>query len=482
MSRSSINRLRRAGEVLIMCAADIVLLLALFWVSLYIRTHILPLVYAGFPSDPPFRNYYNLIWLLAVWVFFFHYEGLYTKRFSFWDEIEVLLKASFLSTAGVFIIISIGRMGPEISRTLVVFMGAITFLVLPIVRILLKRLLRKAGILRRRVLILGASDAGRRIAQALKNEPNYGYVVIGFIDDDPEMTSRCIGDLKVHRGLDRVLVYIARSKITDVIIALPDAEKERARGLINELQHKVERVLFVPDMLGVVAVETSLVHFFHEQVFAFEIQNNLSRPFNIFLKRAFDLVVCSIILVFLFLPLLIIAVFIKLDSKGPVFFKHARVGRNGGSFGCFKFRTMYADAAKRLEELLSRDVAAREEWEAVFKLKNDPRVTRVGKFLRSMSLDELPQLVNVIRGEMSLVGPRPVIQEEIDKYYKGMAGICFSVRPGVTGLWQVSGRNDTSYDYRIAFDMWYVKNWNLWLDIVIIFKTVRAVLKREGAY
>ena len=143
---------------------------------------------------------------------------------------------------------------------------------------------------------------------------------------------------------------------------------------------------------------------------------------------------------------------------------------------------MYRDAEERLAGLLERNPEAQKKWETHWKLDDDPRVTRIGKFLRTTSLDELPQIFNVLRGEMSLVGPRPVTQEEIDKYYKDRADLCFSVLPGITGLWQVSGRSNTSYEYRITLDSWYVRNWNLWLDIVILFKTLRIVIKREGAY
>jgi undecaprenyl-phosphate galactose phosphotransferase len=150
-------------------------------------------------------------------------------------------------------------------------------------------------------------------------------------------------------------------------------------------------------------------------------------------------------------------------------------------FLCYKFRTMYRDADARLNDILAADRQAREEWEKFRKLTSDPRITPLGRFLRSSSLDELPQIINVLRGEMSLVGPRPVTAEEIDLYYKESAELCYSVLPGITGLWQVSGRSNTSYDYRISLDSWYVRNWNLWLDVVILLKMIYVVSKKEGA-
>ena len=165
-----------------------------------------------------------------------------------------------------------------------------------------------------------------------------------------------------------------------------------------------------------------------------------------------------------------------------MFFVHNRIGKNGKIIPTLKFRSMYSDAKERLEKLLKENEEIREEWEKDFKLKDDPRVTKIGAILRKTSLDELPQIFNVLKGEMNFVGPRPVLQEELDKYYKDDAEYYFMVKPGITGLWQVSGRSNTNYDFRVATDKWYVTNWSLWLDIVILLKTVKVVLFREGAY
>jgi len=199
------------------------------------------------------------------------------------------------------------------------------------------------------------------------------------------------------------------------------------------------------------------------------------------MKHCFDFTVGSLLLLFLSLPIVVLSLLIRLDSPGPAIFSQYRVGKKGKTFKCYKFRTMSNNAEEKLVELINGNDDIRREWQVVWKIKDDPRVTRLGKFLRATSLDELPQLVNVLKGEMSLVGPRPVTQEEINKYYKDAAELCFSLPPGITGLWQVSGRSNTSYEYRIALDSWYVRNWNLWLDFVILFKTIKAVLKKEGA-
>lgn len=199
------------------------------------------------------------------------------------------------------------------------------------------------------------------------------------------------------------------------------------------------------------------------------------------LKRAMDVLGAAAMLLVLSPIFLILALIVRADG-GPAFFAHRRIGRDGDAFGCLKFRSMVTDSQARLEALLASDAGARAEWDATRKLRNDPRVTRIGRFLRATSLDELPQLLNVLRGEMSLVGPRPVIQSELDRFYGAAAMHYMSVRPGITGLWQVSGRSDTSYAQRVALDMAYVSRLSIWQDIRILLRTPLAVLSRRGAH
>lgn len=190
----------------------------------------------------------------------------------------------------------------------------------------------------------------------------------------------------------------------------------------------------------------------------------------------------ALALILLFLPFLALVVFaIWAEDRGPVIYKHRRIGKNGRPFDCLKFRSMYRDGDARLKELLKRDESAANEWFATQKLRNDPRVTRVGRHLRSTSLDELPQLFNVLRGDMSLVGPRPIIEAELARYGDA-APFYLSVQPGLTGLWQISGRSDLAYDERVALDRLYVTNWSLAKDAEILLKTPGAVIARKGAH
>ena len=219
---------------------------------------------------------------------------------------------------------------------------------------------------------------------------------------------------------------------------------------------------------------------FSHEVMILRVSNNLAKRSSRFLKRTFDIVVASLLLLFLAPIFGLLCWMVKRDG-GNAIYGHERVGQDGAKFKCLKFRSMVTNSQEVLQALLATSEEARAEWDRDFKLKNDPRITRIGGFLRKTSLDELPQLWNVIRGEMSLVGPRPVIEAELERY-AGDVDYYLMAKPGMTGLWQVSGRNDIDYDTRVYFESWYVKNWALWTDIAILFKTAGVVLRRDGAY
>ena len=208
----------------------------------------------------------------------------------------------------------------------------------------------------------------------------------------------------------------------------------------------------------------------------------MGKQLDSWLKAVFDYAL-TVVGTLCISPLLVyVAYRIKKEDPGPVFFAHTRVGKDGKPFPCYKFRSMVTNSQEMLQKYLAENPAAREEWERDFKLKDDPRVTPIGKMLRRTSLDELPQIFNVLRGEMSLVGPRPVVQEELDKYYGETAKFYCTVKPGITGLWQVSGRSDLGYDERVALDAAYIHNRSLWGDIIILWKTIGVVLMKKGAY
>jgi undecaprenyl-phosphate galactose phosphotransferase len=208
--------------------------------------------------------------------------------------------------------------------------------------------------------------------------------------------------------------------------------------------------------------------------------DNLARPVSRVLKAGFDQIAAIAALILLAPLLLVLALLVRADG-GPALYCHRRIGAGGRMFDCLKFRSMMLDADGVLRRLLATDPAAADEWAATQKLRDDPRITRIGRFLRASSLDELPQLLNVVRGEMSLVGPRPIVRAEVARYGSNIEHY-YAAKPGLTGLWQVSGRSDMSYARRVQLDVWYVRNWSLWHDIAILFKTIPAVFLRRGAH
>lgn len=216
-------------------------------------------------------------------------------------------------------------------------------------------------------------------------------------------------------------------------------------------------------------------------ILGFSSTHNLTKPISLFWKRFIDLFLLLISSPVVLPVVLIVSLIVKISSPGPVFYGHKRTGKNGKEFKCWKFRSMVIDADKQLEKILAENPEMRAEWEKDRKFTNDPRVTKIGKILRKTSIDEIPQFFNILTGEMSFIGPRPVTEPELKKY-GNKAQIILSVQPGLSGMWQISGRSDTGYEERVTLDSYYIQNWSVWLDIWIIIKTVYVVLRGKGAY
>ncbi len=436
--------------------------------------------------DVSLQFFLKIWWLPAIVLSFFASERLYNKKLPFWDETRELVKAVTISTITVLALITLGKMTDRISRLTVLFLWGYGLFLFPLFRLIGKRILYKLGLWKENVIIIGAGSAGILAAKGIHSELFLGYNLIGFLDDaDNKIGTEIVINGKPYKVFGKTknfTKFVNLLNISTIIIALPSLPVDELADLTNNIQKHAKNILLIPDVKGIALTNTELYHLFVQQLFLLKINNNLKSPFNRLIKRTFDMTV-SVLFLPVLLPLIgVLGLLIKLDSPGPVFYRHTRIGRGGQPFGVYKFRSMYRDSGERLEKILQTDPAARAEWDAYFKLKNDPRVTRMGAFLRKTSLDELPQIFNVLKSEMSLVGPRPVIAEEITTYYKECADYYHMVRPGITGLWQVSGRNDVDYENRVRLDMWYALNWSLWLDVLMLFKTIRVVLKREGAY
>lgn len=326
-------------------------------------------------------------------------------------------------------------------------------------------------------VIYGSGSTGRLIVDRLLVNHRIGYEPVLFLDDDAGSGEYYRKIPIIHdTGLGPEIVR--RFNIKVAIVAMPElGGKETARMLRNSVAPFRYNVL-IPDFSGVVNIWMSVRDF--DGVLGLATSHRLKMPWNLGIKRFIDAAIVVVGGIIILPFLLVIAFLIKATSPGPVLYKHSRLGLNGKPIQVYKFRSMVADSGERLKKMLE-DPNVREEWENSHKLKEDPRITPIGNFLRRTSLDEFPQIINVLKGEMSLVGPRPITKEEVVKYGDDFSRI-FSVKPGMTGLWQVSGRSDIDYQDRVAYDTYYLQSWSLWLDLWVLYKTSEVVIKGKGAY
>ena len=422
--------------------------------------------------------------LVAIAIGWFWLLGHYSRRRPFWDEVAEIIRV--LAAVAVLDAASLYLAKLQFSRFWFLGLWVIALALIPFARLSVKRLLTHLGHWRRPAIIFGTGPHAIEALEALHSEPAMGLETVAFIQPPNAGGIRPTHlDAAGHRYPVIALPENASSALDalgkpTLIVALEQADLAREANLVTRLHRYCNDLRVVPPVKGLPLFGATVHHFFRHELFFLTLRNNLARRAPRRLKRAFDLVVATLLLIALSPLFAYLAWKIRGDG-GPVFFLHQRIGRDGQPFGCIKFRTMVPNAPAVLQQLLATDPAARAEWDKDFKLKNDPRITRIGKFLRAYSLDELPQLWNVLKGEMSLVGPRPIVKGELQRYAED-ADFYLETRPGMTGLWQISGRNNTDYGYRVSLDSWYVKNWSLWYDIVILLKTVRVVLAKDGAF
>lgn len=427
------------------------------------------------------QRYWAWLGMVALGlILFLSRDQHYSERKPFWRELGEIFHNVFWLALLDMALMSIARWNA--SRLWWLLMWVLAAAMLPLMRNGVRRLLLRLHLWQRPTVLIGADQNAVDALAALDSEPLMGFEPVGCIPVRPECQTSAEANSRLPPRLtSEQLHQLTRHADLQVVIALEHQESlQRERWLRLLTQWKVQNISVIPAMRGVPLYGTDISYFFSHEVAMLRVRNNLRHWPARLTKRLFDMVASTCLLLFLSPLMLLLAWRIRADG-GPAVFRHERVGRNGQTFPCFKFRTMAVDAEQQLHRLLASDPALQAEWERDHKLKNDPRISPVGHFLRRTSLDELPQLFNVIRGEMSLVGPRPIVQGELVKYGADV-DYFLMVRPGITGLWQVSGRNDVDYEQRVYLDTWYVKNWSLWYDIAILFKTLRVVLRRDGAY
>lgn len=401
----------------------------------------------------------------------------YTYRKPFWFELKEVIRTLIIFSIIELSIIAFSKL--YVSRYLWVVVWLTTIFVVPLGRIFTKKILISTGLYLKDTIIIGGGKNAVDAYNALISESYLGFNVKYFISDCAEQELLALG-IPILRDKNNGIWELATKKSDQFILALEDHETDCKDKWIRELSKKSYRfVSVIPTLRGLPLYSTDMSFIFSYDVILLRLNNNLAKRSSIIMKRAFDIII-SLFFIILFLPLFIILYLSIWISGKNAIYGHVRMGQNRKLFKCYKFRSMVNNADEILSNLL-KDPKVRDEWSRDFKLKNDPRVTFIGKYLRKYSLDELPQLYNVLIGQMSLVGPRPIVEDEL-KYYGDDIDYYFMAKPGMTGLWQVSGRNDVDYEKRVYFDSWYVKNWSLWNDIAILFKTINVVLRRSGAY
>lgn len=421
---------------------------------------------------------YQYFWVPLVYMAFILYEGLYEKRMLIYQMMKKLFRASLGGTVFSIILMFLTQVAGDVSRFYVILYTAISFALLCLFRVILAKGMKKSKAFQIPILIVGAGKTGEVMARQIQNDTGMRYRIVGFLEDHEPYDKSCT----ILGGFGDMERVIRDTGVQHVIIAAPGIPQTQLSSLIYQAQTLVRNVGVVPNLVAVPMSNVTAESFFDAKIMVLHIWNNLANPWNRFLKRIFDIcatIVGGIIISPIFLA---IAFWVHRDSPGPVIYRNKRIGLDGKSFDCYKFRSMYMNNKEILEKHLARHPELREEWNTYRKLREeDPRITPVGKILRKYSLDELPQLLNVLKGDMSLVGPRPYLPEEIPMMGE-RSSIILMAKPGITGYWQVSGRNDVTFNERVNMESWYVYNWTLWIDFVILWKTFKVVLMHDGAY
>ena len=460
------TRLQRFVSTVVLVVGDSVAVFASYALGYLVRNWfqtgvpyvLVPGIQIHLPTEKAF--------VLAVYPFVFAYEGLYTKRLVAWEEARRYLRGVIIATAAVMILLFLWRIW-IVSRVAVLLALAFSMVLTPTIRALLKWLLATVGLGRQQLVVLGGGMAAEQFSKELTRNRALGYFVGRQVPHTP--------------GSGMVEEALAQAVAPDAVLAVVSDSftPDEMRSVLRLAERRFAELLVIPTvaLLQSTAAEVEQVG----STLVMKYRYNLLRPVNTFTKNVFELLGTLPLLILLSPLFLLLALLVRLSSSGPVLFRQKRIGRDRRLFDCVKFRTMYQDAEQRLNDMLARDEALRAEWLKYARIPNDPRVTTVGRLLRRFSLDELPQLWNVLRGEMAWVGPRPYLPVESDRIGDSIDTIV-RVRPGMTGLWQVSGRTSLPFKERLTLDEYYIRNWSLWMDFSILLRTLRAVLGARGAY
>ena len=427
-------------------------------------------------------TYYQLWPLLLIFWLVFEKAGLYQGT-SVYSGASIgpaeEFRRIFYTLTGVFITLGFANYAyrPDeylYSRSILIGSWTACLFFIPANRFVFRKLCTGLNLWGVPAVLIGSGKIARDVAENLTKHPEYGLRLIGFFN---EHASDFLG-LPFLGTLSDIPAFAAKKSIQYAIIARDETDMDSMDGLIKEYGTLFPHVLFIPKPVAQSSVWITPRDL--GGILGLEVRHNLQIPHTYLTKRCIDFLLTLPCLLIGSVLMGIIALLIKLDSPGPILFHHQRIGKNRKPFVIYKFRTMSRNADSQLPDILADRPDLQTEWETYGKLEHDPRITRIGHWLRATSLDELPQLFNVLQGKLALVGPRPVVEKEL-AYYGDDADLFDRVMPGLTGLWQVSGRNHLSYADRVRLDNYYANNWSVWLDLYILSKTVFAVLFRHGA-
>lgn len=431
-------------------------------------------------SEENLRYIDLLIVIPFIYIAFIAAARTYRRIIPFWQRIESLFYSSIYSIIAILLFFFVRASSTEHSIAFLALLWLASFICLVIMRYLLKRILDERNIFQIPLLIIGAQEEALAFTRSINNDIGMSsYKIVGLISDKTPVKG--LGNYPLLGDFKDIENIIKTTGINNVLIAIPYLEQTKKQEIIHRVQPLVRNICIIPSLSAIPMGGADLETFFDEKFMLIRIRNNLARDINKLIKLIFDLIVGLLICIPVIPIIIACAIWVKLDSKGPIFYNAKRIGKNGKEFTCYKFRSMYTNGDELLTQYLAENPVAKKEWDEFQKLHDfDPRVTKAGKIMRKTSLDELPQILNVLKGEMSLVGPRPYLPRE-----KEMMGhfynIIISTVPGITGYWQVNGRSDVTFEGRLRMDDWYIRNWSVWIDIILLIKTIKAVFCSKGA-
>jgi len=416
-----------------------------------ILTYFMTLWFGDSFSFRPLGNSFNYTDKLIVYVVIivsFYTLHIYKYRHDFWEETYLVIKALVISLFMILAVLALTKSVDGYSRFMIIMSFAVMAFVIPVMKFILKKKLSLFGLWDKPAFIISSNS------EIIKEI--FGNNYLGYVE----------------------------SSYSDAIVVFMDtfgSSKEEIEEKLSTLFYEKKKVIFIPLLNSFNYSNAGIIEIFNARSNMIVLENSLLKMRNILIKRVIEMVL-AILLIPLLIPIFALIAFLmrKEEPKGSIFFTQDRMGENGEVFVCYKFRSMREDGDVILQEYLKEHPEEVENYSIYHKYENDPRITKIGDLLRRTSLDELPQIINVFKGEMSLIGPRPYMLNEKEKIGSKI-DIVLAVKPGISGLWQVSGRSDVDFHSRVDMDVYYTRNWNLWLDIVILFKTVKTVLFREGA-